>query len=208
MWPDVTRCDQMWQMWPGVTRCDQCDQLWPDVTKVTSCDQMWPGVTICDQKWLDVTSFEQCDQMWPIVTRCDQCDQLWPDVTNSNIYHLLLKPPTIKNQLRRRSIMWVYHLVFTNKRTLKFGHIGNWGHWFLKTTFKKYFWGRLEAVWPLFIFFRLVDIRGCAIDRKHVPSRVKPLGLSIRVGAICNFWWMMIHLKRVIQVMNYPIDRG
>ena len=26
-------------------------------------------------------------------------------------YHFLLKPPTIKNQLRRRSTMWVYHVV-------------------------------------------------------------------------------------------------
>ena len=63
---------------------------------------MWPVVT-------------GCDKVWPIVTRYYQCDQLWPGVTNSNIYHLLLKPSKIKNQLRRRSTMWVYHLVLKKK---------------------------------------------------------------------------------------------
>ena len=31
------------------------------------------------------------------------------------IYHLLLKPPTFKNQLRWQSTMWVYHLVLSER---------------------------------------------------------------------------------------------
>ena len=121
LWPgmtNVTSCDQLWPMWTvvtNVTRCDQCDQLWPVVTNVTQSDQMWPmwpAVINSDQLWPVLSRCGQCDQLWPMWPEVTRCDQVWSGFTNSNIYHLLWKPPTNKNQLRRQSTMWVYHLVW------------------------------------------------------------------------------------------------
>ena len=101
----------------GVTRGVRCDQLWPDVTRCVRSDQMWPGmseVTRCDKgckKWPGVTKGVRCDQLWPDVTRGVRSDQVWPGVSDVTRCDQSDKSTFLLNHNRRRSIMWVFHLV-------------------------------------------------------------------------------------------------